>query len=51
MNLPTDNDNNGLVDNVDSYQLFNDGEGIDLDKGDGKTVSDKSSGNWNSHSK
>ena len=47
MTLPTDNDNNGLVDNVDSYQIFNNGEAIDLDKGDGKTVSDESSRNWN----
>ena len=42
-----DNDGNGLVDGVDNYQLFNNGEAIDLHKGDNKPISDSSSGNWN----
>lgn len=42
-----DNDDNGLVDGVDTYQLLNDGEAIHLHRGDSKPISDRSSGNWN----
>ena len=41
-----DNDNNGLVDGVGTYQLFNNGEAIHLHRGDAKPISDNSSGKW-----
>ena len=41
-----DNDGNGFVDGIGIYQLFDNGEAINLHKGDDKPLSDESSGNW-----
>ena len=41
-----DNNNDGLVDSVSSYQLFSEGKAVYLHKSNGKALSDRSNGKW-----